>query len=268
MRLICPQSSTAPGQLAAWVEAARRAGRKLPAAVQVDSGMSRLGLALAEVQAIAADPHVFDGIDITLVMSHLAGADEPDHPANEQQRLEFERLRKMLPEAPASLANSSGIFLGPRYHYDLARPGAALYGINPTPAEPNPMLPVVRLEAKVIQTRSLGSGAGVGYGHTFRTTGALPIATISLGYADGWHRCAASAAWLDDARLPFLGRVSMDSIILDISALPPGKLKEGDLVELLGPSHSVDDAASHAGTIGYEILTSLGPRFHRRYLYG
>ncbi len=253
-------------QLVAWREAARRAGQKLPAAIQVDSGMSRLGMAPDDVERVAADPHAFAGIDITFVMSHLACADEPEHPANERQRLEFERLRKLLPPAPASLANSSGIFLGPCYHFDLARPGAALYGINPTPARPNPMLPTVRLEAKVIQTRSVASGAGVGYGHTFHATMPLTAATISLGYADGWHRRAASAAWFERVRLPFLGRVSMDSIILDISALPPGRLDEGDLVELLGPSQSVDDAAGHAGTIGYEILTSFGHRFHRRYI--
>ncbi|TGQ43976.1 MULTISPECIES: alanine racemase [unclassified Mesorhizobium] len=255
-------------QLAAWRAAAQRASRKLSAALQVDSGMSRLGMAAEEVQAVTADPQAFDGIDVAFVMSHLACADEPQNPANEQQRLEFERLRRMLPKAPSSLANSSGIFLGQPFHHDLARPGAALYGINPTPAEPNPMLPVVRLQAKVIQTRSLEKGAGVGYGHTFRTTEPLRAATISLGYADGWHRRAASAAWFENARLPFLGRVSMDSIILDVSALPPSRLREGDLVELLGPSQSVDDAAGHAGTIGYEILTSLGHRFHRRYVNG
>ena len=255
-------------QLAVWREMARRSGRKLPAAIQVDSGMSRLGMPPRDVERIAADPLAFDGIDIRLVMSHLACADEPEHPANERQRLAFERLRAMLPKAPASLANSSGIFLGQRFHYDLARPGAALYGINPTPAKPNPMLPVVRLEAKVVQTRMLEAGVGVGYGHAFQTTAPLTAATISLGYADGWHRRAASAAWFEGVRLPFLGRVSMDSIILDISALPSGRLREGDLVELLGPSQSVDDAAGHAGTIGYEILTSLGPRFHRRYVEG
>ncbi|RWK34256.1 alanine racemase [Mesorhizobium sp.] len=256
------------GQLAAWRAAAQRAGRRLKAAIQVDSGMSRLGMAAAEVEAVAADPQAFDGIDVTLVMSHLARADEREHPANEQQRLEFERLRMMLPKAPASLANSSGIFLGQSFHYDLARPGAALYGINPTPAQENPMLPVVRLQAKIIQTRSLDRGAGIGYGHIFHVTDSLIAATISLGYADGWHRRAASAAWFENVRLPFLGRVSMDSIVLDISALPPGRLKAGDLVELIGPLQTVDQAAGHAGTIGYEILTSLGNRFHRRYVNG
>ncbi|WFP77643.1 alanine racemase [Mesorhizobium sp. WSM4906] len=251
-------------QLKAWRETARATGRKLAAAVQVDSGMSRLGMPPAEVAALAKD--AFDGIDIRFAMSHLACADEPRNPANEAQRLAFERLRGMLPRAPASLANSSGIFLGASYHYDLARPGAALYGINPTPSEANPMLPVVRLQAKVAQTRSVEDGAGIGYGHTYHARGPLRLATISLGYADGWHRRAASAAWFEGVRLPFVGRVSMDSIILDISALPAGRLGEGDLVELIGPSQSVDAAAAHAGTIGYEVLTSLGARFHRRYI--
>jgi len=255
-------------QLKAWRAAAQAAGRRLPAAIQVDSGMSRLGMAPAEVEALAGDSSAFDGIDVKYVMSHLACADEPHHPANEQQRLAFERLRAVLPEAPASLANSSGIFLGPSYHHDLARPGAALYGINPTPGEANPMLPVVRLQAKVAQTRRVEKGAGIGYGHSYHADAPLSLATISFGYADGWLRRSASAAWFEGLRLPFLGRVSMDSIILDISALPPGRLREGDLVELLGPSQSVDDAAGHAGTIGYEILASLGPRFHRHYVGG
>lgn len=253
-------------QLAGWREAAKRAGRKLPAAIQVDSGMSRLGMAPSEVETAAADDAAFDGLDIRLVMSHLACADEPEHPANRAQLAEFKRLRAMLPAAPASLANSSGVFLGPDYHFDLARPGAALYGINPTPGSKNPMLPVVRLEARVIQTRTLAAGAGIGYGHTVVTDGPIETATISLGYADGWRRRAVAAAHVDAVSLPFIGRVSMDSIILDISALPTGQLKAGDYVQMIGPSQTLDEVAGFAGTIGYEVLTSLGHRFHRRYL--
>jgi alanine racemase len=253
-------------QLAAWRAAAKRAGMKLPAAIQVDSGMSRLGMAPGEVEAVAADAKAFDGIDVRLVMSHLACADEPEHPANRAQLEEFKRLRALLPAAPASLANSSGVFLGPDYHFDLARPGAALYGINPTPASKNPMLPVVRLEARVIQTRTLAAGAGIGYGHTVVTDGPLEVATISLGYADGWRRRAVAAAHVDAISLPFIGRVSMDSIILDISALPAGRLKAGDYVQMIGPSQTLDEVAGFTGTIGYEVLTSLGHRFHRHYL--
>ncbi len=253
-------------QLSAWNKAARLIGQKLPAAVQVDSGMSRLGMAASEVLVLAADPQAFANVEVTLVMSHLACADEPIHPANEAQRIEFDRLRAMLPPAPASLANSSGIFLGSGFHCQLARPGAALYGINPTPANENPMLPVVRLQAKVIQTRSVVTGAGIGYGHTVVAGDATNLATISLGYADGWRRRAAASAYFDGVRLPFIGRVSMDSIILDISDLPEGRLRAGDMVEMIGPSQTLDEVAGFSGTIAYEVLTSLGHRFHRRYI--
>jgi alanine racemase len=252
-------------QLEAWRDAARRLGRTLPAAIQVDSGMSRLGLAPSEVDAIAADPASLEGVDLKLVMSHLACADEPDSPANRLQLRNFETLRAKLPAAPASLANSSGIFLGGGFHFDLARPGAALYGVNPTPGKPNPMRQVVSLAAKIIQTRTLDEGAGVGYGHSYRATGGLGVATISLGYADGWPRHAASRAFHGGVALPFAGRVSMDSIVLDISALPAGTLRAGDTVELIGAHQTVDDVAAQAGTIGYEILTGLGSRFHRIY---
>ncbi|NGN42136.1 alanine racemase [Mesorhizobium sp. CGMCC 1.15528] len=252
-------------QLAAWAAAARALGRKLPVALQVDSGMSRLGMMPGEVETLARNPGLLEGVEVRLVMSHLACADEPEHPANAAQKKAFDLLRSLLPAAPASLTNSSGIFLGPDYHYDLARPGAALYGINPTPGKPNPMREVIRLSAKVIQTRTLEADIGVGYGHTFRTTGPLRAATISLGYADGWHRRAAAGAFFNGVRLPFVGRVSMDSIIIDISALPEGALKAGDLVEMIGSHQTVDDVAGHAGTIGYEVLTGLGHRFHRIY---
>jgi alanine racemase len=250
-------------QLAAWQSVARRRRQRLPVAVQVDSGMSRLGMPLAEVESIGRG--ALDGLDLKLVMSHLACADEPGSPANEAQRRAFETLRRKLPDAPASLANSSGIFLGGAFHYELARPGVALYGVNPTPWQDNPMRQAVQLDAKIIQTRDLGPDIGVGYGHSFRTTGPLRLATIALGYADGWPRRAAAAAWHGGKRLPFAGRVSMDSIILDVSALDPEELRPGDLVELIGDRQTVDDIARLSGTIGYEILTGLGRRFHRRY---
>ena len=253
-------------QVQAWRSAARRAKRKLPATLQVDSGMARLGMPPAEVERLAAEPDAFAGIAVRLVMSHLACADEPEHPANEAQLTEFEALLTKLPPAQASLANSSGIFLGAAYHFDLARPGAALYGVNPMPGQPNPMRDVVSLSAKIVQTRELPAYVGVGYGHAYHTVAPMRTATISLGYADGWPRRANASAWRDGVELPFVGRVSMDSIILDVSALPPGSLKAGDLVELIGPDQTVDDIAGLAGTIGYEILTALGKRFHRVYI--
>jgi alanine racemase len=252
-------------ELRSWRARAIEVGRKLPAALQVDSGMSRLGLAARDVEYIAADRSLIDPINVVAVLSHLACADEPDHPVNGVQRQQFDRLRAMLPPAPASLANSSGIFLGKAFHYDLARPGAALYGINPTPPNANPMRPAVRLSARIIQLRDVPAGAGIGYGHAARAQGPMRLATVSLGYADGWHRCAAAAAFLDGARLPFIGRVSMDSIILDATDCRKNAVHEGTLVDLICEDQTVDQIASASGTIGYEILTSLGKRFHRHY---
>jgi alanine racemase len=253
------------GELSAWRANCRAKGRSRPVALQFDSGMTRFGLTSADVSAIAAIPAMLEGLSIELAMSHLACADDPDHAANEAQRQEFERLRGMLPDAPASLANSSGIFLGSKFHFDLTRPGAALYGVNPTPHAANPMQAAVRVNARVLQLREVRAGTGVGYGHTACCRRRSRLATISLGYADGWPRNACAAAFFRGQRLPFLGRVSMDSIVIDATgcAEPP---REGDFVEVIGPSQTVDDVAAAAGTIGYEILTRLGHRFHRRYL--
>jgi alanine racemase len=255
-------------QLDGWTGLSRRRGRALPAILQVDSGMARLGLSSAEVDQLVRDPARLDGVAIRAVMSHLACADEPDHLANRAQLAMFEAQRRRLPPAPASFANSSGIFLGADYHFDLARPGAALYGVAPVPGAPNPMRAVVRLDARVIQTREIGAGDAVGYGHAFTATGPMRIATLSVGYADGWLRSAGRAgfAHIGDRALPTAGRVSMDSLTLDISTLPADMLKPGDFVGLLGPHQSIDDVAAAAGTIGYEILTSLGGRYQRRYL--
>jgi alanine racemase len=253
-------------QVEAWAALGARAGSRFAAALQVDSGMSRLGLAPADVDRLAARPDRLEGIDLALVMSHLACADEPAHPANAAQLQAFETLRAKLPAAPASLANSSGIFLGRPWHFELARPGAALYGINPRPGSANPMRSVVRIEARVIQLRAVAAGAGIGYGHRAIADGPKRLATLSIGYADGWLRAAGAAAFWRGLRLPFIGRVSMDSIILDVSAEPCAALRPGMMVDLVTAEQGIDDIASLAGTIGYEVLTRLGARYDRRYI--
>jgi alanine racemase len=255
-------------QIDAWSALARRLDRELPAFVQVDTGMSRLGLSSAELRALAADAQALAGVRVTGVMSHLACAEHSDHPANRAQLERFKAARRLLPAAPASFANSSGIFLGEDFHFDLVRPGAALYGIAPVAGVPNPMRPVVRLQAKVIQCREVEAGTPVGYGHAWRSTQPARIATVSVGYADGWLRACGErgAAWYEGVLLPLAGRVSMDTITVDASALPEGALRPGRLVELIGPHQDVDAVASRAGTIGYEILTSLGARYARRYV--
>ncbi len=256
-----------PEQLAAWSRQARQAGRELPALLQVDTGMSRMGFSPEEARQVAADPDKLSGVRLDYVMSHLACADDPSDPTNARQLAVFNQLRAVFPGVPGTLANSSGVFLGADYHADLARPGAALYGVAPVTGAPNPMRAVAHLTAKIVNIRTIPAGAGVGYGMTFRAAADTRVATIAIGYADGFLRSLSNsgAAFAHDVRLPIVGRVSMDSVGVDISALSPGRLAIGDTVELLGPNQGVDDLANAAGTIGYEILTSLGLRFHRIY---
>jgi alanine racemase len=255
------------GQIRAWRAQARRAQRRLPAILQVDTGMARFGFGHRELQRIADETGALDGIDLRLVMSHLACADDPGSAANPEQLCAFVSTRRLFPGIAGSLAASSGIFLGAPYHADLVRPGAALYGIAPRPGDPNPMRPVVRLQGQVMQVRSVAGGTPIGYGHTGALAREGRLATIGVGYADGFPRSASGRgeAWHRGHRLPVVGRVSMDSIILDASDIPPGGLEPGSLVDLIGPEHDLDAVARAAGTIGYEVLTRLGHRFHRIY---
>lgn len=256
------------GQIDAWAAEARRAGRRLPAALHVDTGMARLGLSEAEVDTLAADPARLADIEPRLVMSHLASAEDPSNPSNARQLARFNRLRAKLPAMTACFANSSGVFLGADYHFDLLRPGAALYGVAPVVGRPNPLAPVVRLAGRVLRVATLAAGTPVGYGGHFVTTAPTRIATLSIGYADGFPRALAgrTRAGLDGVRLPLVGAVSMDMITVDVSALPEGRVREGDLVDVIGGSaDDVDTVARAAGTIGYEILTSLGRRYARRW---
>ncbi|MEX5746429.1 alanine racemase [Massilia sp. X63] len=257
-----------PGQIQEWRALARSLDRELPAAIQLDTGMSRMGLAPEDLLALAGDRDWLAGVRPTLVMSHLACADEPEHPMNDAQRRRFDELRALLPGVPASLANSSGVFLGADYHHDLLRPGAALYGINPQPGNPNPLKQAVSLHARVVQVRSVCEGAVVGYGAHHACTGEQRIATIAVGYADGWLRSLSGRgfAFVDGVQVPIAGRVSMDSITLDVTGIAPERIVPGAEVELMGDHQPVDAVAALAGTIGYEVLTRLGGRFHRRYV--
>jgi alanine racemase len=250
-----------------WADAARRLGRTLPAVLQFDTGMSRLGLPPEDRAALAGLVAAEGGIDVLFVMSHLASADDADSDQNGDQRDEMGRVAAEFPQFPVCFANSGGIFLGRDYHGVLVRPGIALYGGAPTGGRENPMEPVVNLDIAVVQTRNVPAGARVGYSGAHVTTGATRLATIAAGYADGLPRSLSGrgAAYCDGIRLPIVGRVSMDSIILDISALPEGRLTLGDRVEMLGPHQSLEDIARDAGTISYEILTGLGHRYDRRY---
>ena len=257
-------------QLGAWAALARARGRALPAVLQVDTGMSRLGLSGAELAALAENPRQLEGIALRYVMSHLACGEQQEHAANAEQLDRFNAARAMLPMAPASLANSSGVFLGRDYHFDLARPGAALYGVAPVPGRPNPMHSVIRLQGRVVQIREIEAGAAVGYGATWRASGPRRIATVSVGYADGFPRSLSNRAsgFVAGAAVPLIGIVSMDTVTFDVSDVPPGALEPGGFVDLIDAGHPVHAVAAQAGTIAYEILTSLGSRYARRYVGG
>ncbi|HYC43057.1 MAG TPA: alanine racemase [Noviherbaspirillum sp.] len=255
-------------QVAGWRQAARILARRLPAVVQVDTGMSRLGLSRVEVESWLNDPDFLRGIDMCYLMSHLACAERQDHPMNAAQLDVFQDLRRMLPHCRTSFANSSGIFLGHDYHGDLVRPGAALYGIAPVHGKSNPMQPVVTLQARVIQTRVIERGDCVGYGATYRASTRRRIATIATGYADGWLRSFSGRgfAQVDGVRVPVVGTVSMDTLALDVTDLSPDRVHAGAFVDLISATQPVDEVAALAGTIGYELLTSLGTRYHRDYV--
>ena len=245
-------------EIGAWDAAARRAGRPLPAILHVDTGMSRLGLPPDEPVTIP------DTVRPLYLMTHLVSSELPDDPLNHQQLRRFDAWCAQFHGIPRSLANSSGIFL-PGFGSDLARPGAALYGINPTPGLPNPMRQTVHLAARVLSVRDIRPGQSVGYNATWRATRPSRIATAAIGYADGWLRSQSNrgVAFFDGRALPLVGRVSMDLATFDATDHPA--LRPGDWLELLGPRRTPDDVAEAAGTNGYEVLTSLGRRFHRVY---
>lgn len=238
--------------------------------LQLDSGMSRFGLSEDDIDTLIAE-NWLDTLAISHVMSHLACADDATSPRNEGQRRRFETLRRKLPARPASLAASSGIFLGESFHHDLVRPGYALYGGNPTPDRPNPMHPVVTLLAGMVQDRWIEPDVAVGYSARFVASCPTRIATLSVGYADGFHRRGGglvSAVLPDrpDILLPVVGRISMDCMALDLTALGDISLPPGTGFELIGPHRPLDELAAALDTIGYELLTGLGKRFHREYI--
>jgi alanine racemase len=252
-------------ELDRWAATGRKVGRRLPGILHIDTGMARLGLDRAELAVLQQDHARLAGIDLTYIMTHLVSSELVDDPVNQHQLARFDAACAVLPPARRSLANSSGVFLGDAFSSDLARPGAALYGINPSPGVANPMRQVVRLAARVLQVRDVHPGESVGYNATWRATRPSRVATAGLGYADGWHRSLSgrTIAYFDGRPVPLVGRVSMDLTTFDVTDYPTAG--PGSWLEVLGPNCTPDDVAATAGTNGYEVLTSLGRRFHRVY---
>jgi alanine racemase len=247
-----------------------RHGKTNPCALHVDTGINRVGFELREFLVLAENKSLNYKLNITLLMSHLACADSPKHPLNRMQLERFLYIKALYPHLPASLANSSGIYLGKAYAFDLVRPGVALYGGNPFLPRMNPVKPVVHLAAKVLQVRSARKGETVGYSATWKAARDSRIAVLAAGYRDGIPRKLSSSkpqgpaqVWLGNKRCPIIGRVSMDLMCVDVTAAKT--VREGDEAELFGKHISVDEAAGWAGTISYEILTHLGNRYARIY---
>jgi alanine racemase len=250
--------------------AAKRRGAPTGSALHLDTGMNRLGLTYAEASDIAKDRGLLSALAPSLVMSHLACAETPTHPLNATQLAAFGTARALFPGVPASLANSAGAFLGPHYRFDMVRPGIALYGAKFIGDRP-PLQPVVTLEARILHVREAAPGETVGYGATETVRKPTRIAVLAAGYADGYHRAASSADGRPGARVfvregyaPLVGRVSMDLMAVDVTGIPG--VARGDWAELFGPNVPVDEVAAHAGTIGYELLTSLGSRYFQDHL--
>ncbi|MBT6096484.1 MAG: alanine racemase [Rhodospirillaceae bacterium] len=238
--------------------------------IHIDTGMLRLGLPADELNELAADPARLQCLDVQLVMSHFASADVENTNQSARQLMAFRASREKLPMGRTNLANSAGIFLGAEYRGDVVRPGIALYGCNPTPWTENPMRPVITLSAQILQVRHVAPGETVSYGATHAVDKPSKIATVATGYADGYLRSLSDTGYgfISGIRVPVLGRVTMDMIMLDVSEIAEDKCRPGMWVELIGSHVTVDDVAAAAGTIGHEIMTSIGARYHRRYIGG
>lgn len=248
-----------------WQQLARQRNKSLPAVIHVDTGLNRLGFNLEDYKTVISD---LEGINIRYVMSHLACADEANNPMNGLQRERFEQAMQYMPGVKASLVASDGIFCGKAFHFDMVRPGAGLYGINPTPAKANPLRPCLQLEVPVLQIRTVQENGSTGYGAAHNVIKGQRLATIAIGYADGFMRTLSNhgKVFFNAQALPVLGRVSMDVVVVDITSLPENALQTGGLVQVFGPDQDLDAIAKDAGMIGYEILTALGNRFYRHYV--
>ncbi|CAN7227851.1 alanine racemase [Rhizobium sp. LjRoot258] len=266
-------------QLAFWMAVLAEYG-DYPCALNVDTGFNRLGLSMDEAIALADDVSRPASFAPVLVMSHLACSDDHSSGMNRQQLESFRQVSAAYEGIDSSLAASAGIFLGSDYHFDLTRPGIALYGGEAVNDMVNPMRPVVSAEARIIQVRTAKEGQSVGYGRAMRLTRDSRLAIVSAGYADGYLRSQSSGGvplrqtvpqagqgFVAGRKVPVAGRITMDLTIFDVTDLPENAVRAGDYVELFGKNVVVDDVARSAGTIGYEILTSIGLRHERRYLH-
>lgn len=253
-----------------WAAEAKRLGKRLPAALQIDTGMHRLGMSSAEVERLAARRDILEAIHLSLILTQLMLADRADDSRNDEQKRRFEELARLLPPAPLSIAAASGMMLDPAFHGDLTRPGMGLYGGVPCATAAHLVEPVGYLYARILQVHEAAAGDHVGYGAQRRFDKPMRLATLSIGYADGYGR-ALSDTGADDGAVCHIGghparvvgRISMDLTTIDVSAVPPELVTRGAFVAMMGDLTTVDDLAAKAGTISYEILTRIGRRVTR-----
>lgn len=268
-----------PVDVRLWETFCGVSGARLPCAINIDTGMNRLGMTVEEALAFAEENALTQAINPVLVMSHLACADDQAHPMNRRQLESFQEVAAAFPGIESSLVNSAGILLGAEYHGSVTRPGIAVYGGAILPGTANPMRVVVTAEARVAQIRHARAGETVSYGATQTLSRDTIIAVAAIGYADGYPRAGSATGvalrqtnrpaghgFIQGQRVPILGRITMDLTMFDVTDLGPGMVAKGDMIELFGPNLPIDEAAAAAGTISYELLTSLGRRYHRRYV--
>lgn len=259
-----------PAQVIRWAAHACSLGKPLPAVVQIDTGMTRLGLGRPELEEVLKRPADLEQLTIRYVMTHFASADEPGAELAKEQLARFDRLRRLLPPAPTSVGNSAGALLGGKFTGDMVRVGIALYGGNPFAQGEPPFAPVLRIQSKILQFRQIHEPVTVGYGATYTAEAGTRLATVGTGYADGypWSLSNKGVASIGGHRVPVVGRVSMDMVMLDVTSVPEALVQPGCRVDLIGPGISLEEVAQLAGTINYEILTGLGQRARRKFLGG
>jgi len=270
-----------PLDIAIWSSDGWAGSTPLPCAIHVDTGMNRLGLTLEEARGFARENALTQAVNVVLVVSHLACADDPAHQLNARQLESFQEVRALFQGIESSLANSAGIMIDGEFRCELTRAGIALYGGSAIGTIRNPMLPVVTAEARIIQLRRVPAGTPVGYGASAQLSRDSLLAVVGVGYADGYHRSASGAGvalrravpqgghgFVAGRRVPLIGRISMDLTAFDVTEIGTDEISRGHFIELFGPNLSIDEAAAAAGTIAYELLTGLGHRYHRVYVGG
>jgi alanine racemase len=267
------QSSLIPiltdfGMVEKWVAASKKHGQKLPCGLHMDTGMHRSGFDQSDVTKLLESFHLIDSLEVTCVMSHLVSSHAANDPLNNQQKNLFDQFRQHFPHVKASLADTGGIYLDPSFHYDIVRPGKGLFGLFSPPSSATPLIPCLKVLGRILQIRSAHKGDSVGYGATHILDRDSKLATLGVGFADGYDRRLSNQAFVEiqDFQAPVVGRISMDYTVVDVTDVPESLCYVGGWVELVNETITLDTLAHLTGTISREFSTGFGKRFHRIYV--